>query len=162
MTSSRFPWIHPALAACLWAVAFGLLSLWWAAGGELGLSTLAHAIQDAARDGDKDMLRTTAITGWLKIGAGLLALWSLNPVGGRRLRAVGLSLLWGCGVLFALYGLVGLAEKLLMGLGALAVPAGLGTDVVWWYVLLWEPVWILGGTLFLMTAWQLGRSLRGS
>ena len=35
MTRSTFPWIHPALAACLWAVAFGLLSLSWAAGGGL-------------------------------------------------------------------------------------------------------------------------------
>jgi hypothetical protein len=162
MTRPTFPWIHPALAACLWAVAFGLLSLFWAAGGELGLSTLARSIQDAARDGDPDMWRTTAVTGVLKIGAGLLALWTLRPVGPRRLRLVALSVLWGCAILFALYGVLGLIEKLLMGLGVLDVPDGLGDDVVWWYVLLWEPVWILGGVLFFMTAWLFGRALRVS
>ena len=56
-----------------------------------------------------------------------------------------LSLLWGCAILFSLYGVLGFVEKLLMGLGALAVPDGLGEDVVWWYVFLWEPIWILGG-----------------
>jgi hypothetical protein len=160
MTRSTFPWIHPALAACLWAVAFGLLSLSWAAGGELGISTLAHTIQDAAREGDDDMRLATAVTGALKIAAGLLALWTLRPVGGRRLRTVGLSLLWGCAFLFALYGLLGFFEKLLMGLGVLDVPDGLGEDVVWWYVFLWEPIWILGGVLFFMTAWLFGRLLR--
>ena len=162
MTRPTFPWIHPALAACLWAVAFGLLSFVWAAGGELGLSTLAHSIQDAARDGDEAMRRTTIITGVLKIAAGLLALWTLRPVGGRRLRAVGLSLLWGCAILFALYGVLGFFEKLLMGVGVLEVPDGLGEDVVWWYVVLWEPVWILGGVLFFMTAWSFGRALRAA
>lgn len=160
MTRPTFPWIHPALAACLWAVAFGLLSLSWAAGSELGLSTLAHSIQDAARDGDEAMRRTTVITGWLKIAAGLLALWTLRPIGGPRLQKVGLSLLWGCAILFGLYGVVGLVEKLLMGAGALAVPDGLGEDVVWWYVFVWEPVWILGGVLFFMTAMLFGRALR--
>lgn len=160
MTRRTFPWIHPALAAALWAVAFGLLSLSWAAGGELGISTLAHTIQESARADDPAMRRTTALTGVLKIAAGLLALWTLRPVGGRRLRLVGLSLLWGCAILFGLYGLLGLGEKLLMGFGALDVPAGLGDDVVWWYVVLWEPVWILGGVLFFMTAWTFGRALR--
>lgn len=160
MTRSTFPWIHPALAACLWAVAFGLLSLFWAAGGELGISTLAQTIQDAAREGDDAMRLSTAVTGLLKIAAGALALWTLRPAGGRKLRVVGLSLLWGCAILFGLYGLLGFFEKLLMGLGAIGVPDGLGEDVVWWYVVLWEPIWILGGVLFFMTASLFGRSLR--
>ncbi len=160
MTRPTFPWIHPALAACIWAVAFGLLSLFWAAGGELGISTLARTIQDSAREGDEQMRLTTAVTGVLKIAAGALALWTLRPVGGRRLRAVGLSLLWGCAILFGLYGVLGFLEKLLMGVGVLDVPDGLGEDVVWWYVVLWEPLWILGGVLFFMTAMVFGRASR--
>lgn len=160
MTRSTFPWIHPALAACIWAVAFGLLSLYWAVGGDLGISTLAHTIQESAREGDEQMRLTTVITGWLKIAAGALALWTLRPVGGRRLRTVGLSLLWGCAILFSLYGVLGFIEKLLMGFGVLDVPDGLGEDVVWWYVVLWEPVWILGGVLFFMTAMLFGRAPR--
>lgn len=160
MTRPTFPWIHPAIAACIWAVAFGLLSLYWAAGGELGISTLAQTIQDAASEGDDAMRLTTALTGVLKIAAGLLALWTLRPVGGQRLQTVGLSLLWGCAILFALYGLLGFVEKLLMGFGVIGVPDGLGEDVVWWYVFLWEPIWILGGALYFMTAMLFGRALR--
>ena len=56
--------------------------------------------------------------------------------------------------------MLGFFEKLLMGFGVLDVPDGLGEDVVWWYVFLWEPVWILGGVLYFMTAMLFGRHLR--
>jgi hypothetical protein len=148
----RFPRLSPALAAFAWSLAFGLLSLFWAAGGEIGLGTLAQAIQDSAREGDDAMRLTTAVTGVLKIAAGLVALAAPRPVGGRRLRLVMRSVLWGVGILYALYGLLGLVEKLLMALGVLRVPAGLGADAVWWYLLWWEPFWLLGGVLFLATA----------
>ena len=36
----------------------------------------------------------------------------------------------------------------------------IGEDVVWWYVFLWEPIWILGGALYFMTAMLFGRALR--
>ena len=82
------------------------------------------------------------------------------PTPAQSRRVIGLSLLWGCAILFALYGLLGFVEKLLMGLGAIGVPDGLGEDVVWWYVFLWEPIWILGGALYFMTAMLFGRALR--
>jgi hypothetical protein len=154
----RFPWIHPARAAFWWSLLFGLLSLYWASGGEVGLGTLARSIQDAARDGDDAMRLTTIVTGLLKIAAGLLALLTLRPLGGRRLRTVLLSLLWGVAFIYILYGAFGFIEKLLMATGALAVPDGLGDDAVIWYLLLWEPWWLLGGILFAMTAWRFSRS----
>lgn len=156
----RTPSTAPIWGAFWWSLLFGLVSLYWAAGGTVGISTLAQSIQDAAKDGDDTLLIATLITGMLKIAGGLLALISLRPVGDRRIRAVLLVLLWGIGVLYSLYGLLGLVEKALMAVGVLDVPSGLGEDAVVWYLVLWEPYWILGGVLFLLTALRFGRATR--
>ena len=39
-----------------------------------------------------------------------------------------------------------------MALGALDIPADVGRAAVAWYIFLWEPIWLLGGLLFLATA----------
>ena len=150
----------PVWGAFLWSSLFGLASLYWAAGGTVGISTLAQSIQDAAHDDDAAMLTMTWITGVLKIMGGLLALMAIRPIGDGRIRTVLLVLLWGVGALYTLYGLLGFIEKLLMALGILDVPSGLGEGAVIWYLLLWEPFWILGGVLFLLTALRFGRIAR--
>jgi hypothetical protein len=147
----------PVWGAVTWSLLFGLLSLWWAAGGMLAVSTLARSIRDAARAGDDAMLRMALVTGLLKLAGGALALLSLRPPGNRRVRMVMLSLLWGAGVLLTLYGVLGMVEKVLWVTGATDVPASFGEDAVVWYLVLWEPVWIVGGALFLLTAWRAGR-----
>jgi hypothetical protein len=58
---------------------------------------------------------------------------------------------WVTGGALALYGAFGLVEFGLMGLDALDVPADVGRAAIAWYVCLWEPVWLLGGILFLAT-----------
>jgi hypothetical protein len=44
-----------------------------------------------------------------------------------------------------------------MKTGAIDVPKSFGHDAVDWYLFLWEPVWILGGVLFLLSAYTSSR-----
>jgi hypothetical protein len=150
----------PVWGALAWSLAFGLLGLAWAAGADLALGTLAREIEAEARAGDPGLRQVTLLAALAKLGGGLLAVASLRVWASRRGRVVLLSLLWGLGFLYALYGVVGLLEKLFMAAGLLAVPDGLGEDRVVWYLLLWEPVWLAGGALFLRTAWRYNRITR--
>lgn len=154
---SLAPSTRPVWGAFWWSLAFGLISLYWAAGGTVGVSTLAYSIQDAAREGHEVMRVSTAVTGLVKIAAGVLALLSLWPRGGMRARTVLLSLLWGVGVVYTVYGVLGLVEKGLMATGVLDVADGIGEAALVWYLALWEPLWVLGGVLFLLIARCFGR-----
>lgn len=68
----------PAWSAFWWSLAFGAISLYWAAGGTIALSTLAQTIQDRAEEQDAALLMLTAVTGVPKIGAGLVALATIQ------------------------------------------------------------------------------------
>ena len=59
---------------------------------------------------------------------------------------------WGAAALLSLYGLANLVQHLLIATGVLAVPAGLGEAGLPWHLLLWDPVWIVGGGLFTLAA----------
>ncbi len=138
-----------AYAAAVWSFGFALVSFYWALGGTFGIGTLAQTIQDVARDGDQAMLAATWITGLLKVVGGLLMLSLVQPWGSRLSRRLRIVLGYLAGVGLALYGAAGFVEKLLMKLGVIDVPDSLGEDAVRWYLLLWEPFWLLGGVLFL-------------
>lgn len=45
-----------------------------------------------------------------------------------------------------------------MAAGARDVPTDVGDAAVLWYVLLWEPLWLLGGLLFLAATRQAART----
>lgn len=147
----------PARAAFWWSVLFGLVSLYWAAGGEIGISTLAQVLQDRAREGDGAMRLQTLVTGLLKIAGGGLALATIRPWGRRLPRRPLLLMVGGVGTLYALYGVLGFTEKVLMATGVIGIPDGFGEEAVVWYLVLWEPTWMLGGALFLLTAWRFHR-----
>jgi hypothetical protein len=59
-----------------------------------------------------------------------------------------LILCWAGGALLALYGLVDVVT------GSIGAARGTTENAIW-YALLWGPTWLLGGVLFLMTAWSL-------
>lgn len=144
--------------AFVWSVAFGAISLYWAAGGTIGISTLAQTIQEAARNEDGEMLILTAVTGVLKIGGGMVALATIQRWGKPVPRRLLLILVWGIGGVYTLYGVANFIDKALMATGVRSVPDAVGEDVVLWYLVLWEPFWTLGGVLFLLTAWSYQRS----
>lgn len=90
------------------------------------------------------------MTGALKVAGGLLALALLPPWRGRR------PLAWTLGVggaLMALYGLALLVQHGLMAAGVLS-RGDLEAGEVLWHLFLWDPVWLVGGVLFVLAARQ--------
>jgi Protein of unknown function (DUF3995) len=56
-----------ALAAAAWCVAFGVLSLYWVAGGTLGVDQLAVSLQERADDRETGFVAILAATGVAKL-----------------------------------------------------------------------------------------------
>lgn len=148
----------PAYAAAIWAFAFVLVSFYWAAGGTFGGDTLARSIEEQSRNPTGSFLAIVWVTGVLKALVGLLALAIVHSWGAHIPRWFVLLGVWTAGIIFTLYGLVGIIENLLWETGMRDVPASFGADCVRWYLFFWEPFWLLGGILFLLTAWQARRS----
>jgi Protein of unknown function (DUF3995) len=98
--------------------------------------------------------------GILKAVIGLLALALVQPWGRifphKLLRASA----WVLGVGISLYGSLGLVSDVLHLTGVIADPAN--GKWFFWYLVLWDPWWVLGGVLYLTTAWLAQRSNRVS
>ena len=118
----------------------------------MGLDTLSLDLEREARAGGTELVALAVVPGIAKLALGLLALALVDPrwlpLPRRALRV----LAWLAGIGLSLYGAVLTAEKALMKLGIVDVPASLGEDRVGWYLLFWDPLWLLGGILFLVAA----------
>jgi len=138
-------------AAAVWALAFAAASAYWALGGSAGTGTLAR---DLAAQADTREPGFVALLWVAAVAKALLALPALAlrlRLGARtRRRVVIAATVLGAGLV--LYGAAGFADFALMAAGARPVPAGVGEPAVFWYLVLWEPVWMLGGALFLVAA----------
>lgn len=107
---------------------------------------LSEPLRDLANERSPGFVAVLWLTVVLKIAAGVLAL-ALAPGWGQRVpRRLLLAAGWATGVLLTLYGLMGFVAALLAELG---VTEPDDPTTVRWYLLLWEPIWILGGLLFL-------------
>jgi hypothetical protein len=138
------------IAAAVWALLFAATSAYWAAGGKLGTDTVARALAERVAARDPGFVATLWAAAALKALLAALALALTRPWRTRSARVLRLAG-WVTGGALALYGAFGLVEFGLMGLDALDVPADVGRAAIAWYVCLWEPVWLLGGILFLAT-----------
>lgn len=128
----------PAYAAFAWALVFMVPHLYWALGGTAGLG-------DESIEGVLAVINYAGIV--LSIVAAALALALVRPLGAsvsRRLLLVGA---WGACVLLSLRGGVGLIQDIAIALGASdeGVPA---------LVLIFEPLFLIGGILFGLAARQ--------
>ncbi|MEV0275855.1 DUF3995 domain-containing protein [Streptomyces sp. NPDC050610] len=139
--------------ACVWAVAFAGLHLFWALGGSWGLSVSAGPLAEER-------------PGWFVVvglwGVGLLCLvggalgWLLagpRPAGltGRALKLLGWCV---CAVLL----LRGLAIEILLLTGDAGPQMNISSDQRLWTLLLWNPWFLLGGLAFGLAAWGFGRA----
>lgn|GEM_PF-880203 len=144
----------PGHAAAVWAFLFGILSLYWAAGGSAGLGTISAVMRQRALARHPDFVALLWATVLLKFLAGLLALALCRRWGRSFPRWMLLVAGWGTGVLLALYGGVGLVNAALAELGVFE-PTDPGTNR--WYLLAWEPIWLVGGVFFIAAAWRYSR-----
>lgn len=62
---------------------------------------------------------------------------------------------WGTGILLTLYGAFGIVNGLLAELG---VTKSSDPATVRWYLFVWEPIWLLGGLLFMAASRHHGRT----
>jgi hypothetical protein len=136
-----------SLAAAAWCVAFGVLSLYWAAGGTLGEDQLAVSLQERAHEREIGFVAIVAATGVAKLLGGIVPLWLVFRPHSRTVQKVLLFLCWAGGALLALYGLTDIVS------GSVLAARGTMENAIW-YAVLWGPIWLLGGVLFVMTAWR--------
>ena len=143
-----------SLAAAAWCVAFGVLSLYWAAGGTLGVDQLAVSLQERADERETGFIAIVSVTGIAKLLGAIVPLWLVfGPLPSRAVRKGLLLLCWAGGALLAIYGLTDIVT------GSIRAARGTTENAIW-YAVLWGPTWLLGGVLFLMTAWTLDAERR--
>lgn len=148
----RYSTTWPAWGAFWWGMLFGLWNLYWSIGGEFGLEWLAQSIQEGAREGDTMLLIANTIGGLAKIAAGLLALATIARWDQPISRRLHLGLLYAGGALLILYGGVNWTQMFLAETGRIDVPGSIEDEPLRWYLFLWEPLWIIGGALLVLTA----------
>ena len=141
MTSPRW-----AYAAALWALLFALPSFYWAFGGERGKGTIAAHPDDIALINEPAVV---FLTGVAKILGGFLMFAIAQGSGGRGLRRWLRLLALVAGGFMLLYGGALLVQHLLMVAGVVDTPDSLGQRASRWHLWLWDPVWVVGGILFL-------------
>jgi hypothetical protein len=145
----------------VWAFAFAATSFFWALGGRLGVETLGPGLVELAADP-----LFVAIGLWgagvAKAVGGLIALGLASPGGAGRLERPLRILAVTGGALAAIYGSASLVQHVLMLAGAVRIPEALGRTAAAWHVVLWDPVWIVGGLLFVLAGRSVTRAPAGN
>lgn len=142
-----------AYTAVVWWFAFAALSFYWVAGGTFGLTTLGERIESLAAVGEPWFLALVAVTGVLKLIPCILVLSLIRPRGDHFPLKIRLATVAGVGVLSFLYGGVQMAVKLLV-LAGVFTPEEIDWAGFWGHLLIWDPVWIIGGVLLCAVAWN--------
>jgi hypothetical protein len=142
-----------AYFAFLWCGAFAALHVYWAVGGGVGLASSA-GVDLATRRPPLFVLAGlwgTALL--LLLGAALTAALARGRPRGR-LQRVAVLAVWLGGIVLLARGVV---LQLVLMTGASGVAPSVGESEVHWSLILWNPWFMLGGILFLLTAYRLGR-----
>jgi uncharacterized protein DUF3995 len=136
-----------AYAACAWAFLFAALSFFWAAGGRTGL----HPLELGVASNNFIWIIINLGAGIMKVLIGLLALALVQPWGRIVPRKLLRACVWVLGIGMFLYGALGLISDVLHVTGIINDPAS--AKWFFWYLVLWDPWWILGGMLYIAVAW---------
>ena len=148
-----------AYGAAAAAFGYAAVSLYWAAGGTAGLSTVGGIAQTMARTGGAAAAAGIAAIVLLKTAGGLLALAMVMPWG-RRLprRAVSVAGLAGSALLIV-YGAVEVAGEALAETGVIR-PSAPDWTALRWHLALWDPWFLVWGLLLAAATWGYWRSAR--
>jgi Protein of unknown function (DUF3995) len=125
------------------------MSLYWAAGGQMGGETLGVEIHRLGRERDRSFVAQLWAAVALKALIAMLALALVQPWGRSLPHRLLLALAGATGAGVTLYAVGNLVQHALMTTGAITTPETLGTYAVPWHVALWDPFWLVGGLLFL-------------
>jgi Protein of unknown function (DUF3995) len=113
-------------------VAFRVLSLYWAAGGTLGVDQLAASLQEDADERATGFVAIVAATGIAKLLGAIVPLSLVFRPHSRTARKVLLSLCWAGGAVLAVYGLTDVVT------GSIGAAPGTTENAIW-YAVLWGP-----------------------
>ncbi|HEV2529343.1 MAG TPA: DUF3995 domain-containing protein [Thermomicrobiales bacterium] len=143
-----------ALVAIGWGIGTGLLSVAWAMGSDLGVNTLGTRIQEQAREREPAFIATVGASAVARLLVAVLGAALLAGLTGRHLvpRRVLLALGYAGGAGLTLYGAAGITQAALALAGVIDIPPSMGEHAVRWYLLLWEPLWLVAGFALLAAA----------
>jgi hypothetical protein len=142
-----------AYGACVWALAFALMSFYWAAGGLAAIDTIGGEPERLARARDPEFVAGQWVIGALKVLAALAVLALVSSRSQRVPRRLLAVVLGVGGALLLLYETAELVQHLLMAVGAID-QGDLDDTALIGHLAFWDPWWILGAGLFVLAAWQ--------
>lgn len=148
------------LLMIVWGMGTGLLSVYWATGGTVGLDQLGVRIQEQATARESSFMAMIWLSAVARLAYAALGMALAQPWGEILPRRVLLTLGWLGGGGLALYGLAGIAQAALVMAGFIDTPVSMGDAAVPWYLLLWEPLWLIGGIAGLIATLGFQRSTR--
>ncbi|TCP28866.1 uncharacterized protein DUF3995 [Scopulibacillus darangshiensis] len=144
-------------AGSIWCFVFALMSFYWASGGMIGARSLGGLIYEKALEKEPSFTVTLWLTGLIKLCGGLFLLLFLKEwplITNRILRILAIA----GGIFLFVYGLSNLITLLLSSFGLLTLQ--IDKFALWWRLLFWEPFWMLGGILFILSAVKFKKHLK--
>jgi Protein of unknown function (DUF3995) len=142
-----------AYAACWVALAYAVVSFYWAFGGTAGIDTLGGRLEELARIGDPVVLWLAGAAGVAKLAGAALALALVRPWGRVVPGRVLVVAAWVGAVVLVLYGGVNVVAGALALGGVVEVAGGVDRTALWWHVLVWDLWFVVWGVLLGLAAW---------
>lgn len=143
-----------AIAGAFWCFLFALISFYWASGGMAGVKTLGGVIYQKAFERENSFIAIVWITGFIKLIGGLFLLLLLKKWS-KILKIILFTISLVGGIFLFLYGLANFVTILLSVIGYISLQ--IENYAAKWRLFFWEPFWMLGGGLFILSALKFNR-----
>lgn len=134
------------------------MSFYWALGGMAGVKSLGGSIYEHALKREAAFIAIVWITGFMKLGGGLFLLLLLKEWSIKVHRILFYTALIG-GMFLFLYGLANAITLSFVFTGLLSMQ--IDDYALKWRLFFWEPFWMLGGVLFILSSFNFKTSVSG-
>lgn len=136
-------------AGFIWCFLFALISFYWAGGGMMGAKSLGGLIYKKAMERESSFIAIVWFTGFVKLCGGVFLLLLLRRWSNVTNRVLYFLTLIG-GIFLFLYGLANFISLILSSFGLLSLQ--IDHFALRWRLFFWEPIWMIGGVLFILSA----------